>query len=172
MARDASELMSLPVIATAEGRELGKVSDLVFDPERHALLGFVVASREPAGTPMYLSTERVRGLGSDAVTVDDEGALEALAAQRRAREIADSGIQIRGAKVITRGGDALGTVDRIIVDDDGRIAEYQVRSGPFGIGGRTTLKPEDVVAMGPDAIVVDARNAGATHTPGTDQGNA
>ena len=30
--RDANELMSMPVIATGEGRELGRVKDVLFDP--------------------------------------------------------------------------------------------------------------------------------------------
>lgn len=152
-ARDAGGLISKPVFGTAEGRELGRVTDALFDPDEQRLLGLVVESDDDRG-PSFIDRNEIRGLGRDAVTVVGERALRPLASEERAREIVESGIHLGGAKVITEGGDAVGQIDRVFVDDAGAIVEYRAVSGPFGIAGKNRFGPQDVCKIGADAIIV------------------
>lgn len=168
MARNAGELVSKPVIDTAEGRSLGRVKDAMFEPEQHLLYGLLV---ETEAGDRFLARDAVRGFGADAVTVDGEGAITDLGTESRARELMESGIRLRGTKVITETGDSLGTVDKIMIEDDGSVVCYQTASGLLGIGERHEVPPSRVMRIGTDAIIVaavaeddDADEAGATGT--------
>lgn len=152
--RDANELMSMPVIATGAGRELGRVKDVLFDPGAHALLGLMVASQAPGEATMFLDRTRIKGIGQDAVTVEGETALEPFASVGRAREVVDSGIHLRGANVLTEGGDSIGKVDKVLVNEDGSVASYHVTKGVFGFGSRKELPPSSVISIGEDAVIV------------------
>ncbi len=152
--RDANELMSMPVIATGEGRELGRVKDVLFDPAQHALLGLMVTSAASAESTLFLDRTHITGIGQDAVTVDGEGDLEPFANVGRAREVVDSGIHLRGANVLTEGGDSIGKVDKVLVNEDGTVACYQVSKGVFGFGSRKALPPASVISIGEDAVIV------------------
>lgn len=153
--KDANELISMPVFGTSEGRELGRVKDVLFDPDRQMLLGLVV---QPVDDDALSFVERdgIIGLGRDAVTVEGGEALRPLATEERARTIVDSGIHIGGAKVITESGDAIGQIDRVMLDNDGAIVGYRAVAGPFGIGGKNRIDPRDVRKIGADAVIVAA----------------
>ncbi len=157
MARDANELVSLPVVGTDEGRELGHVCDVLFDPARQALLGLMVSSSDgPSEAVLFIDRDRIRGLGKDAVTVEGAASLQPVASQEHANAIVESGIHLKGTKVLTDGGDAIGTVDKIMLNDDGTIECYEATSGILGLGGRHDIFPNEVHTIGVDAIIVDA----------------
>lgn len=188
MAREANGLVSLPILDTSSGTELGRVKDVLFDTDAQAVYGLLVAA--PAGE-MFLPRSSVRGYGTDAVTVSDPGAITPVVTEPRAQELMQSGIRLRGSKVVTEIGDALGTLDKIVIEDSGEVAEYVATKGILGLGTRTQFLPAHVRTIGADAIVVsgdiandaspvnqdggtkDAANgvtgnAGAATPPGTD----
>ena len=66
----------------------------------------MIASAAPDDAVLFLDRARIKGIGQDAVTVDGEGDLEPFANAGRAREVVDSGIHLRGANVLTEGGDS------------------------------------------------------------------
>jgi uncharacterized protein YrrD len=154
MTRNANELMSLPVISTQQGREVGRVKDVLFDPSAHQLLGLVVTATAAADATLFLERSAIKSLGEHAVTVESEDKLGAVTAYPRVREILDSGIHLKGAPVLTETGDAVGKVDKILVDEEGRIASYEVARGVLGLGKRKEITPSDVISIGQDAIIV------------------
>lgn len=157
--RDANDLMSMPVMATDSGSELGRVKDVLFDPSSHSLLGLMVSANGGGGAVMFLQRGRIKGLGQDAITVEGEAALQPFATAGRAREIVDSGIHLRGASVLTEGGDAIGKVDKVLVNEDGSVASYQVAKGLLGFASRREIPPSEVLSIGEDAVIVSNRAA-------------
>ena len=153
--RDASNLMSMPVISTSEGKELGKVKDVLFDPNEHAILAVMVT---PSGrdTTMLVVRERINSIGDKAITVNDVGALQELTAAPRAQEIIDSCVHLRGTSVVSETGNSLGTVDKILIDESGNVAAYRASSGLLGFGAKTDISPSEVISVGQDALVVSA----------------
>jgi uncharacterized protein YrrD len=152
--RDASELLSKPVFATTEGREVGRVKDVLFDPDAQALLGLMVSPADGVDSEMFVQRDSIVGLGRDAVTVETAEAVEPLAQRAEAREIIETGIHIKGAKVFTEGGNSIGTIDKIYVEDNGDIACYGAASGLLGFGDKSEIDPNCVVKVGEDAIIV------------------
>lgn len=151
MARDAGELVSKPVMNTAEGKQLGRVKDAIFDPEAHALYGLVVTTESG---DMFLDRSTLRGLGSQAVTVESDDVMTPISMDAKAKELMDSGIHFRGSKVITQGGDSLGTLDKIMLGDDGQVEYYESSTGILGLGEKHEVRPSQVMKIGTDAIIV------------------
>ena len=155
--RSANELMSFPVISTREGREVGRVKDVVFDPGKHELLGMMVSTGASDADPtMFLPRTAIHSIGDHAVTVESEEKLTNASSYARVREVLDSGIHLKGSPVLTEGGDAIGKVDRILVDDEGRVAAYEVSHGLFSFINRRRIPPDGVISIGQDAVIVSA----------------
>ena len=67
----------LPVITMAEGKQIGKVDDLVVDPERKAVSWLRLHSGGIlSGERLWVSTDAVHGVGEDAVTMMQKPTLE------------------------------------------------------------------------------------------------
>ncbi len=151
--KDAKALLGQPVIAISEGRRIGTVHDVLFDPDHQALLGLMVALADGTDSVLFLDRAHLRGLGRDAVMVRNRADLRALGADERAHQVMQAGIHLGGAQVLTEHGDAIGKIDRVLVRDDGFIAVYEARTGPLGLGHRK-IQPDEVVKIGEDAVIV------------------
>jgi len=152
--RDANELLSMPVIATTEGKELGRVKDVLFDPDRHALLGLMVSPTTGMDSLKFVDRDQIQAIGDTAITVSGAGVLHEVSSQPRAREVVDSGLHLRGTNVVTETGNSLGTVDKVLIDESGNVASYHASSGLLGFGDKTDIMPQEVISIGEDAIVV------------------
>jgi uncharacterized protein YrrD len=161
----------MPVIAVNEGKELGRVKDVLFDPDRHALLGVMVSPNAGMDTLKFVDREQIESIGDSAITVSASAALTEISARPRAQEIANSGLHLRGTPVVTETGNSLGTVDKILIDESGNITAYHASSGLLGFGDRTDVLPEEVISVGDDAIVVMHSAEQRTHedTRGRDE---
>lgn len=154
--RSANDLMFFPVISTREGREVGRVKDVVFDPGKHELLGMMVSMASEAEPTMFLPRAAIHSIGDHAVTVDSEEKLTNASSSDRVREVLNSGIHLKGSRVLTEDGDAIGKVDKILVDDEGRVAAYEVSHGLLSFIGRKRIPPDGVISIGQDAVIVSA----------------
>ena len=155
--RDAEQLMSLPIFATSEGRELGRIKDVLFDPEQQVLLGVLVDtahSSDDVGGAMFIERAAIQSMGADAVTVSGDDVLRRLDDSQQARDVMESGIHLKGARVLTEAGDAIGKVDKVLIADDGRISGYTTASGLLGFGDKNEIDAGHVLKIGQDAIIV------------------
>jgi uncharacterized protein YrrD len=153
--KDATELVSMPIIATAEGREVGRIRDVLFDPEAKSLLGLLVNSTAGStDVPMFLQRRDISSVGKDAVTVRDAAVLQPYAMHQEAQRVVDSGIHLRGSNVLTEGGESLGKVDKVMIDEDGSIAGYTTSSGILGFGDHREIRGDQVRRIGADALIV------------------
>jgi uncharacterized protein YrrD len=105
---------------------------------------------------MFVDRGDIVGIGKDAVTVATSDAVRTIETQTRAHEVVDSGIHLRGVEVLTEGGDSLGSVDKVLVEEDGTISGYEVSSGPLGLVGmgKKQIDAGDIVKIGGDRIIV------------------
>jgi uncharacterized protein YrrD len=152
MTRDASGLITKEVLDTSGGTALGRVKDAIFDPDGHVLYGLIVDTQNG---DMSLGRESMLGFGEDAVTVENEESIRPLATETRARELMETGIHLRGTKVITEGGDSLGALGKIMLNDGFTISSYEASKGILGFGDKHEIRPAQVVKIGTGAIVVE-----------------
>lgn len=150
----------MPIFATAEGKEVGKVKDILFDPSQQALLGLMVTTNDKDDALMFLQRQFIRGIGKDAITVESVTSLQPFETQVRANEVVESGICLPGKNVITEGGDALGKVDKVMVAPDGTIEGYTTTAGKLGFGDKNEISARRVLTIGEDAMIVSQSASG------------
>jgi sporulation protein YlmC with PRC-barrel domain len=101
----------LPVITMAEGKQVGKVDDLVIDPERKAVSWLRLHSGGMlGGERLWVSTEAVHGVGADAVTINAEADARVPADAPEALALVKAKRGIIGSKVMTENGERVGEV--------------------------------------------------------------
>jgi uncharacterized protein YrrD len=121
----ASDLKGRAVVTLSDAIKVGRIDDVLFDPQYREVLGF----RIKAGTfsrPEAVSRANVTGVGHAAVTVRSpdvinvEDRLSVLAGAVPLR-------RARGTKVVTEGGELLGMISEIELDDEARtVTAYRL----------------------------------------------
>ena len=152
---ESRKILNLPVVAIGEGKVLGRVDDLVFDPKQQSLLGVQIAGKY-ARHGAFVECGRIRRLGPFAVVVMEEADLQRSDDHDRARDVLASGIRVRGAQVMTDAGEPAGRIDRVWMSPEGRIVRYRASDGGFAFARGHEIAPSDVQVIGEDAMIVAA----------------
>lgn len=157
MARYES-LKGLPVITMAEGRQVGKIDDLVVDPDRKAVSWLRLHTGGLlGGERMWVSAAAVHGFGEHAVTVNAEADVRAAVDAPEAGALVKARRGIIGNKVITENGEHLGEVrDYEFAPGTFALTHLFVPPGMNVLGQFMTIPGDKVLTIGEDAIVVAA----------------
>ena len=148
----------LPVITMAEGKQVGKVDDLVIDPERKAVSWLRLHSGGMlGGERLWVSTEAVHGVGADAVTINAEADARTPADAPEALALVKAKRGIIGSKVMTEKGERVGEVCDYEFDPDTfALTSLSVPPGMNVVGEILMIPGDKVLTIGKDMIVVAA----------------
>ncbi|MCX6027852.1 MAG: PRC-barrel domain-containing protein [Chloroflexi bacterium] len=148
----------LPVITVAEGKHVGKVDDLVVDPDRKAVSWLRLHTGGLlGGERMWVSVAAVHGFGEHAVTINAEADVRAPADAPEADTLVKAKRGIIGNKVITENGERLGAVgDYEFNPDTFALTNLFVPPGMNILGQSMTIPGDKVLTIGEDVIVVAA----------------
>jgi uncharacterized protein YrrD len=163
----------LPVITMAEGKQVGKIDDLVVDPERKVVSWLRLHSGGMlGGERLWVPVEAVHGVGEDAITINAEADVRAPADAAEAVALVKAKRGIIGNKVITENGERLGEVrDYEFNPDTFALTSLSVPPGMNVIGEILTIAGGKVLTIGENAIVV-AGDAAMRSSATADIGNA
>ena len=137
-----SEAAGRQVVSTSTAETVGQVDDFVVDPRRRAVVALSLKKTNGGDTLLWTD---IAAFGSDAVTVSNADKIVDAAPAI----IALSGKEHRlvGKRVLTAGGDDIGTVDDVEFDaDTGAITSLLLPSGDVS-GAR-------LIGVGTYAVVV------------------
>lgn len=148
----------LPVITMAEGKQVGKVDDLVVDPEskavrwlrlnRGGLLG---------GERRWISADTVHGLSEDGLTINSEADVLAPADAPEADALIKSKRRVIGSKVIDENGQRLGEVrDYEFAPDTFALTSLSVPESMNVVGPSLTIPAGRILTIGEDMMIVAA----------------
>lgn len=148
----------LPVITMAEGKQIGKIDDLIVDPERKAVSWLRLHSGGMlGGERLWVSTEAVHGVGEDAVTINAEADARAPADAPEALALVQAKRGIIGSKVMTENGERVGEVCDYEFDPDTfALTSLSVPPGMNVVGEILMIPGDKVLTIGKDMIVVAA----------------
>lgn len=126
----ARDVVGLPVVTINGGEDAAEIRDVVYDAERHDLIGFTLNKRGWfRGTlGSTLAADDVVAIGADAVMVDDEDALDE---GRRDDELApSSNVDVIGDTVVSASGKVIGDVVDVVLETGPRpkVAGYEVET--------------------------------------------
>ena len=146
----------LPVITMAEGKQVGKVDDLVVDPERKAVSWLRLHSGGIlGGERLWVSTEAVHGVGEDAVTINAEADVRSPADAPEAVAMVKAKRELIGGKVITESGERVGEVCDYEFDPETfAITSLSVPPGMNVVGETLMITGDHLLTIGEDVVVV------------------
>jgi sporulation protein YlmC with PRC-barrel domain len=148
----------LPIITMAEGKQIGKVDDLIIDPERKAVSWLRLHSGGMlGGERLWVSTEAVHGVGEHAVTINAEADARAPADAPDALALVKAKRGVIGNTVITENGERVGEVrDYEFNPDTFALTSLSVPPGMNVVGEILMIPGDKVLTIGKDMIVVAA----------------
>ena len=165
-------LLGLPVLEIEHGTRLGKVQEVVLNVEQAAVAGVVIAE------PTWFSHERgiafadLHGIGRDAVTVRDAGAVRDFSAvvgafgAYKLQALCDK-------QIYTETGDYLGVVADVACNPEtGEIRFYELSDGCITdfLRGRSVMPLPPAQVVGEDRLIVPEAMVkvlkAAIHEPG------
>ncbi len=154
--KTGKELSGLAVVTLAGGEKLGRVDDVVFDPNTGRVTGFFVDRGGMFSKPKFLPAGDVQSLGDDALTVlsdkvllDGPSALTGELAAKTAENL----------PVLNPAGTVLGKVADISVDTQSLMVPYLIlATGIIGdaLHGKPHLPISAVQTVGADSVIVSA----------------
>jgi sporulation protein YlmC with PRC-barrel domain len=150
----------MPVITMAEGKQVGKVDDLVVDPERKAVGWLRLHSGGMGmlgGERLWVPTAAVHSVGEDVVTINAEADARTPEEAPEALDLVKAKREIIGNKVITENGERLGEVrDYEFNPDTFALTSLTVPPGMNVVGELLTIAGDKILTIGEDVIVVAA----------------
>ncbi|MGI9149592.1 MAG: PRC-barrel domain-containing protein [Chloroflexota bacterium] len=159
----ASELKGRAVVAVSNAEKIGQVVDVLFDAAFRQVLGFRVKKGGLLGKTEAVPRDSVNAIGADALTVATP---DVINDQDRFAELAGAATltQVEGTKVVTEGGELLGTIAHLEIDDDARkVRSYTLSASLLNRVMRQedeSVKADEVTRLGEGGIMVVADAVG------------
>lgn len=164
----ASTIKGLAVLTLSDATKVGQVDDVLFDTEMRHVLGFRVGTGrfKPAEA---IARADVAAVGREAVTVAEPAAVNQEASLPALAQVQALG-QATNTKVVSDGGDLLGTIADVELDDDVRVVTGYVLAGSVWERLRRQepiISAQRIVRLGSDGIMVVPQDVADSLRPKT-----
>jgi len=150
---DAKTIKGLAIVSITEGAKLGRVEEVVFDPQAMRVAAVLVGGD---GQTFAIPFEKLTSIGADAIMVDSSQVTQALS-QGDTLSGLPSLRHLTGLKVVDEAGTLVGAVAGIDIDGTtGRVLTLTIhKGGVMGIGQTTTaLGVAAIRSIGAELITV------------------
>ncbi len=150
----SAEIKGLAVFSIVDGKEIGKVKDLLINPERKAVDYFIVEIPNWYFGSHVIAVNETVGIGKDAVMVESGNALKELNQEPSAIELVERGIRLIDSRVLTRKGIITGKISEYYVNaDNGQITGCELIDNDNNVKG--IIPSTAALTFGKDVLVVD-----------------
>ena len=173
--RKAKNLIGLKAISQHEGKDLGKIHDLIFSHDSRQLIALLISDRELFGLrdATAVSWEQVREIGTHAVMVPSEDVVMKVHSNDIVADSYDNGLTLASKQLTTDRGETLGKISDLYLNEDGQVVGYEVSGGLFSdaFNGKRYLDAPDDIVVGKNVIlmphkIVDDLNRQMEEQPG------
>lgn len=154
--KKSEELLGLSVISIEDGKEIGRVSDLIINPSKGIVEYLIIDNGLKYLGFKVLPFKQVEGVGEYAVTVQSSSAVIDMSDEPGINELLEKDVRIKGTKVLTRKGQLVGTVNEFLVDEDedGKISGCKIKL-VNNENTISTVDSEQIITFGKDVLVIN-----------------
>lgn len=159
-AREINALLlpDMQVYSVMEGAAVGRVKEVIIDPDEKRLLALAVDMGGWYHDVRVIPAGKISTVGDDIIMVDEKQAAVPMPNLPKIVEQMKNPCNIIGARVISEDGSFLGKVEGFYLErNSGVISRVELCGGLLGRlwGGKSSLTAEHIVTLGSDAVVVD-----------------
>src|SRR5581483_1852612 len=155
------ELIEMPVFAIDQGKNIGEVKNLVFDPLQRRVTDLILKEGGWFRRPEVIPFETIEHIGPDAVVIKPTRVEGAATTEIREEDLKKS-FNLTGRKVLSEKGHDLGTIYDIDINEEtGEVFGFELTQGVFRdtSTGKKYIGYDHVRTIGEDAVIVDAEAA-------------
>jgi uncharacterized protein YrrD len=154
--RKGKSVIGQPVYSVADGVKVESVKDLVLEEGEDGVIALLVSEGGLLSTSTVVPFASVVRFGPSAVMIDDRSSVIPAASDPHVTEILGRQGTLLGTRVLTDGGEDLGTIADMYFDEaSGRITGYEVSGGLIGdaMRGSSYLPFDQIETVGADAVI-------------------
>lgn len=143
------ELINLPIFTVNDGNLLGKVKELIINPDRFSVDFLSIEQEERQGSMKVVPFNNVIGIGDYAVMVEHN---ELDVSYNMINQLVSKKVQIIGTDVITQKGNYIGEVSEYMINEEtGKLEQLTL-----SLGNKEEVIPfEKVIAIGKERVIVN-----------------
>lgn len=150
--RKAKELIGKPIVHQATGEQLATVRDLLFDNDGQHAAAILVDSGGWFRDARVICWERIAMI-SDVIMVQGDSVIERASEAPKLAEQMQQDVRLTGLPVMSDGGERIGTVGDLFIDDTGAVVGYEIKQG--FLSSNKFLFADHVQTVGRDALIAD-----------------
>ena len=150
--RKANELIGKTIVQQGSGDRIATVYDVVVDDEVRRVVALLIQTGGWLRDARVVPWTRITGIG-DVILVGGDAPVIVKASDTEIADQVKQNVRISGTAIVTDGGERIGTVGDLFIDDDGRVLGYEVKQGLLSLAGRKFLPVGEVQAIGQDAVI-------------------
>lgn len=155
--RKGKDLVGLPVMSFAEGEQLGKVEDILFDPEQNRIVALLTDGGGWFSSARVVPWQNIQTVGHDSVIVASRSAEIKADSDPYIKRIMEADNILVNTQVYTEDGRDLGKIGDLFLDDtSGEVVGYEVSGGMFAstLKGKKFMPAPDTLTVGRDVAFV------------------
>jgi sporulation protein YlmC with PRC-barrel domain len=147
LTQHAKEIRGKHVVALQEGRDMGWISKVFFDPEKKRIAGLAIRESHLKSEEKWVQVNSIEQIGEDFVFIKRSRDCQAI--KPTGRSLKD----LTGLEVTTMDGKILGSLEDVEVDQDWSITDLDLS------GKKTLALDPDSDVFGRDAVLVRVGSA-------------
>jgi uncharacterized protein YrrD len=154
----SKNIIGKPLITIQHGEMIGRVKDVLIDPDRYEIAALVVPGKLLSRKTMVLPRHQVHVFGTDAILVKSNEVMVRDDTLENVSSLIAVRKQIRGQAAVTEQGLRIGIVGDVLIDEKGRMVSYALsRVFVKGHIAESKVIPLSFTrTLGPDVIIVDS----------------
>jgi uncharacterized protein YrrD len=152
------ELIGIPVFSLDQGKEIGEVKNLVFDPVQRKVTDLILKEGGLFRSPEIIPFEAIEHIGPDAAVLKRSLGESIAPSEIDKKELKES-FNLTGRKVLSEEGHDLGTIYDIDINErTGEVYGFELTQGLFrdSSSGKKYIEYDHIQTIGEDAVIVDA----------------
>jgi sporulation protein YlmC with PRC-barrel domain len=143
-----SQLVGLSLMGLREGREAGRIHDVVIEPDTGRLLAYVVGSGLLQGTRIIAASD-VREVSPDLAIIDGADDITTPDEIIKVQSILRDGYRLQGARVVSESGQRRGRVADYAVD----VVTHSLER----LNVRQTVPPKELIIPRAEIVRIEPR---------------
>lgn len=152
------DLIGKPIVLITNGEIVGKVRDVLIDPDEFVIAALVLPSRPFRKPTMVLPRAVVQVFGKDVILIKSNEAMARDNSLEHVASLLAVSAEMKGRAIATEEGVRIGIMDDVIVNPQGKVVAYHLSrvfiTGPIAQTKEVPLQATR--SIGPDLIMVDS----------------
>lgn len=155
-----NQLYGKDIIHQSTGNRIATVRDVVLDADSRHVVALLADEQNLLNTSYVLRWSAVAVVG-DVIIINSVLPLVAVSEDQEVADLIGQTNRITGTTIISDGGQQIGTIGDLFIDDQGTIVGYEVKQGFFtDLRGRKFLPVNNVHTVGKDALIATEAELG------------